>query len=601
MTSILKLKYFMSFLAFLLDPIIVWMYCFLIFTVFMWRLVPFLREAEKLRVKLCEATEKLNDFEGEKGFSEQFEQYHAYARIKFGRAWEEFVEMLIFPSPGSDDPIRNTSEVSKYLSEATIISPKVPFRILHSVPNLLMGLGILGTFLGLAVGVGTANTGLSSGVPSEITASLEQLLSGASLAFISSIVGIFLSILFLMIERSKSQKLQSELRKWIDGLEKRLRLVTAPSIALDQLEEARLATRQLVSFNTELVFSIEQALEDKVAGRLVPQLERVVESIEGLRSDRTTDAEHIIERSMNQFTEVMKRQTGSQFEEMASIVDNLNNSLKDASHYFAQTQHDLRDTLDSVITNMKTSLDTSTTSISETLHQSVDSVASIVTSASKKMTDEMITTNRVAAEELRTTIDRLIKDLATTSIDAASQITSSLHGLEEASEILGRSTKQSERILESMTSFVGQLNTLRNTISSSHQQMTILSERLECSARDVQISSNRSADTLEQTSEAVERMGALIQALEKNQRSITTTWAQYQDRFEDIDSSLARVFEQIDEGLIRYCKQVDQFASTLDRTAANAIKNLAGAISEFNESIEELIPRLPSSTNKPTW
>lgn len=569
----------------------------MIFAFFIWQLIPFLREANNLRIKLCEATEKISAIEGEKGFAEQFEQYHEYARTQFGRAWEEFVEMLIFPSPGSGELIRNTSEVSKYLNEATIISPKISFRFLHSVPNLLMGMGILGTFLGLAAGVGTASAGLSSGVPSEITASLEQLLSGASLAFYSSIVGILLSIAFLWIERNRSQKLQSELRKWVDQLENRLMLVTAPSIALDQLEQAQLATQQLVSFNTELVFSIEKALEDKIAGRLAPQLERVVESIEGLRSDRISDAGHMIERSMNQFTQAMKEQTGAQFEEMASVVDNLNSTLNNASGNLTKTQNELRDTMDSVIRNMKTSLHESTASISETLHQSVDGVADLVTNASKKMTDEMVATSSAAAEELRNTIDRLTTDLATTSSNAVAQITDSLHGLEEASETLGRSTQQSEKILTSMTNFVGQLNTLRSTILSSHQQMTNLSERLERSARDVQISSDRSADTLERTTETVDRMDGIIQTLEKNQRSIVVTWTQYQERFEDIDGSLARVFDQIDEGLARYCEQVDQFTSTLDRTAADAIRNLAGAIGEFNESIEELIPRLPSSNS----
>ncbi len=232
---------------------------------------------------MLEATEKLSKIDGEQGFVEHFEEFHAYAGKNFGRAWEEFVEMLIMPPPGSGDPVRNTSGVSNYLNETTIIFPEVNFRFFRSVPNLLMGLGILGTFLGLAVGVGSADTGLSSGIPSEITASLEQLLSGASLAFYSYIVGILLSLIFVGIERRQSRKLHLDLYNWVDELEKHLRLITAPEIALEQLNEAEDATTQLRQFNTDLVFSIEQALEEKVAGRLTPHLEQLVESIEGLR------------------------------------------------------------------------------------------------------------------------------------------------------------------------------------------------------------------------------------------------------------------------------------------------------------------------------
>ena len=219
-------------LQFLLSPIFLLSYCsgLLVLSVFWaWQLY---RKAKDLQVRLREAAKKLSSIEGEQGFVEHFEQYDKYAEVKFDRAWNEFVEMLVLPSPGSGNPIYNTSEVSKYLNETTIIFPKVDFRFYHSVPNLLMGLGILGTFVGLAVGVGAADTGLSSGVPSEITSSLEQLLSGAGLAFWSSIVGILLSLVFTWFERNRSRRLHLGLYKWVDELEKRLRLVTAPEIAL---------------------------------------------------------------------------------------------------------------------------------------------------------------------------------------------------------------------------------------------------------------------------------------------------------------------------------------------------------------------------------
>ena len=89
----------------------------------------------------------------------------------------EFVETLILPESESDDPIRNTSEVSRYLNDATIIFPRISSGYYHAVPNLLTGVGILGTFLGLAAGVGAASSGLSSSIPTEITAAL-QLASG---------------------------------------------------------------------------------------------------------------------------------------------------------------------------------------------------------------------------------------------------------------------------------------------------------------------------------------------------------------------------------------------------------------------------------------
>lgn len=568
---------------------------FIIFAFNAWRLHS---KSKNLQTRFRNAIAKLRLIDGEDGFVEQFEQYHEYAGNQFGRVWEEFVEMLILPPSGSGDPIQNTSEVSKYLNEATIIFPKVDFRFYHSLPNLLMGLGILGTFTGLAVGVGSADSGLSSGIPTEITASLEQLLSGASLAFISSIIGIVLSIIFIWIERAKSRTLHLVLGEWVIELEKRMRLITVPAIALKQLKEAENTTQQLARFNTDLIFTFEQALEDKVAGRLAPYLEQVVNSIEGLRADRISEAGNMIESSLAQFTAAMQQKTGSQFDEMASIVSNLNETLKDASNGFSQTNQDINASMDSLVKKIEASLHETIASMTETLRQSMGGVSNIVADASKQMADQMVLSSNAAAEELRATISELTQELAQTSVAAVSQISGSVHGLEEAANSLSASSKQNEKILTSMTNFVQQLNSLSGIISSSHKEMTVISEKLGRVAHDIQISSDRSVDTLEQTKETVNIIRTLVQKLEEYQQSTTNSWIEYQDRFENIDESLKNVFQQIDEGLVAYCAQVEKFATTLDKTSADVIRNLTGAIGGLNESIEELIPLLPNSVTE---
>ena len=207
----------------------------------------------------------------------------------------------MLPGPGSSDPIRNTSEVSAYLNDTTIIFPRISFGFYQSVPNLLTGLGILGTFIGLAFGVGAASAGLSSSDPGEITSSLQQLLDGASLAFLTSIIGIACSILFVPVDRFFSRRLHLAVDEWVAAIEARLERVTPEGVALEQLEQGRRAVTQLEHFNTELIFSLERALDEKIAGRLSPQLERLVEAVEGLREDRSSDAGQMIEQALGRF------------------------------------------------------------------------------------------------------------------------------------------------------------------------------------------------------------------------------------------------------------------------------------------------------------
>ena len=577
---------------FFLTEQFVWGYCGLIVVLLIAFSGILIYHAIPLHRRLHQAKQELDGLKGEEEFAKSFETYNSYAEEAFGLPWKEFVETLVLPEPDSDEPIRNPGEVSRYLNDATIIFPKIPFGFYHSVPNLLTGLGILGTFLGLAGGVGSASSGLSSGTPSEITASLEQLLAGASLAFMTSIAGIACSILFVPVERLTSRRLHITLDSWVGAIESRLERVTRAGVALQQLKEARRASTQLERFNTELIFSIEQALEEKIAGRLSPQLERLVETVERLRQDRSTDAGQMIEQVLGRFADAMQERTGSQFDEMATIVADLNRTLKDSADGLAQTQQDVRSALDSVMATVKESMDAGAASMTQTLRQSLGDVTRVLADASGSLAEQLTASSTAAATELRDTMGAVTRDLADTGVDAVSKITGSLSGLETAAESLDRSTRQSERMLTEMTNFVDQINTLRGTIEAAQRQITEAAEPVRRAAGDIRAASDKTADVLVRTSDMVERVDILVNTLEKHQQSVAEAWSQYQDRFEGIDQSLAKVFQQIDEGLSGYCDQVKQFANELDKTTSETVQQLASATSELSGTIEDLIEHI---------
>ena len=576
---------------FFLSKYFVWSYCGTIVAMALYWAMKLSYTTRVLYAKLRAVNAELSAIDGMEGFANAFEAYDRNVAAVFGLPWTEFVETLVLPVPGSGDPIRNTAEVSRYLNDATIIFPRISFGFYQSVPNLLTGFGILGTFIGLAFGVGAASSGLASSNPDRITDSLQQLLDGASLAFLTSIFGILCSILFVFVDRVASRKLHLAVNRWVGAIEARLERVTTEGVALQQLEQARRTTTQLESFNTELVFALEKALEEKVAGRLSPQLERLVEAVEQLRSDRSTDAGQMIEQTLDRFTRAMQERTGTQFEEMASIVASLNRTLKDSADGLAQSQEDARATLSSVMTAVKTSIDAGATEMTKKLQQSLDDVAGIITGASRQLADQMTDSSTAAATELRNTFGSATRDLAKVGIDTASQISGSLQGLQTAAVSLERSTRQSEQVLADMTTFVDRINSLRGTIESAHRQIASVAEPVGRAALDIRASTEKTADTLVRMDELVGRVVVLISNLEQHQKSVADAWTDYQDRFEDIDQSLGQVFQQIDDGLSGYCAQVKKFAEELDDKTSMTIQHLASATGDLNQSIEDLLEK----------
>ena len=136
-------------------------FAFLVFSggCLLWQTVRLGRKLRKVRLKLSEDGEDAPASPRthlRKALAKRFEAYNQEVERALGLPWTEFVETLILPDPGSDDPIRNTGEVSRYLNDATIIFPRLSSGFFQAVPNLLTGTGILGTFIGLAGGVGAA-------------------------------------------------------------------------------------------------------------------------------------------------------------------------------------------------------------------------------------------------------------------------------------------------------------------------------------------------------------------------------------------------------------------------------------------------------------
>ena len=580
---------------FALSPAFVKYYCICIGVFLAVSVMLLGRQLGPLWFKLRRANGDLKNLNGEVEFARAFEGYNRKAHEAFGLAWTEFVETLILPAPESGDPIRNTSEVSRYLNDATIVSPRMSSGFFQAVPNLLTGFGILGTFLGLAAGVGAAKSGLSSEDARQITAALQQLLGGASLAFWTSIVGIGCSIFFVFVERFASRRLHIALVKWVGAIESRVERVTSEGVALDQLDQARRTTTQLERFNTDLIFALEQALEEKIAGRLSPQLDSLLKAVEGLREDRATDSGQMIEKALAEFTAALERKTGSQFEEMRTTVGDLDRTLKESTDALAQTQREVRGALDSVLTAVRTAMDTGSTAMTETLKRSLDEVTGVLAGASEQLANQLTASSSAAAAELRDTVSATTQELAETGANAASQVARSLGGLEKAAESLEQASMNNGKMLSGMDQFVERLNALRGTIESTHQQIAGVVEPVQRTARDMRESADRTAGTLEQTGALVGRVETSVATLEQHQQKVAAAWAEYQRRFEGIDSSLAGVFQQFDEGLSRYCAQVKEFAHELDTTTESTVRHLANATAELSGAIEDLIPRLPGS------
>ena len=278
------------------------------------RLWPITHEMRKVNLLM-------EGYETEEAFCENFEDIDNYLGESklLGPFWQEFTATFIFPDPGIGDPISNviqsTVDSEFYFNAENLLTERVNSRFYNQLPNYLIGLGILGTFIGLVAGISLSAPFLQSQDINETKQALRSLLDGASLAFWTSIAGILMSIAFSVGEKKYMHIYQGLVHKWNALLDERLDHVTLEYLASKQLEQAREQSLQLKKFNTDFAITLGEVIGDK----LDPALKGVAEGLRGLRGEGIAE----------EFGEIVRTAVGGELEHFGDTIKVLTEQLNE--------------------------------------------------------------------------------------------------------------------------------------------------------------------------------------------------------------------------------------------------------------------------------
>ena len=126
--------------------------------------------------------------------------------------WEQINQNFTY-EVGGDKIYTTTDFINSFLNFDNFITSSTSRGVL-SAPSVLTGLGIIGTFLGLTIGVGSASAGLASPDISIARNAMSQLLEGAQLAFLTSLAGLSFALFMRLSFTSKSEKIRLKIEKF---------------------------------------------------------------------------------------------------------------------------------------------------------------------------------------------------------------------------------------------------------------------------------------------------------------------------------------------------------------------------------------------------
>ena len=184
---------------------------------------------------------------------------------------------------------------------------------LNQVAGVMTGLGILGTFIGLSLGLQSFNTGTTA----EITNSIEPLMEGIKVAFHTSIYGMVFSLVFNYVYKRRLDDTENAVRDFLSAYRKYVMPDTATDGFNRLMELQRQQTEAIVGISDTLVNQLAKGLQEL----LEPQFDRFDHTIESFANMATRNQMNELARVVNAFLEEMNSSLGDSFTKLSEKMN----------------------------------------------------------------------------------------------------------------------------------------------------------------------------------------------------------------------------------------------------------------------------------------
>ncbi|NRF48439.1 anti-phage defense ZorAB system ZorA [Pseudomonas stutzeri] len=225
-----------------------------------------------------------------------------------GMLWREFDESLVLSS--DQKHLFNTLDAEHFFNARTLAPGLTASRLLAAAPSFLVAIGVLGTFVGLTVGL-EGLVGTSDEIES-LKGGINKLISGAAVAFMTSVWGVFFSLLLnfveKMFERSALGQIQ-QLQHDIDSL--------YPRIPAEQ------SLVHIAEYGKESKEALQE-LHERIGDRLQETLNGMSEAMQTALTDALNNImapaiQTLVSTTSQQSTQVLEKLVGNFMDGMTSV------------------------------------------------------------------------------------------------------------------------------------------------------------------------------------------------------------------------------------------------------------------------------------------
>lgn len=481
------------------------------------------RQLKQARERICTAADPGAFFHDYESISSDLTQLSI-----IGPRWREFKETLLIPTQ-EGRPIQATAPAQRWFDLSMLSDAKIDQRYHAALPNLLVGAGLLFTFLGLTVALYNASGIVAENASqAERSHALQGLLDAAAFKFITSLAGLLLSISYAIFWRWRCRLVERYTDGFLTDLEYRVPFRTA---TVAQEEANDLAQRQLETlqtFSNDLAVSIGTSLDQAFDKRLGEHIGPLTQAMERLASGMATQNQDAIQRMLDEFLNRLQGGTGEKMQEIALQFTNLAEGLQE-------------------------------------LRAGLQNSASQITAAAESMVNRM----GQGAEQAVSRLTHAASDNAARAADLAREVGS----LIEATNALPTHLSQ----------FRAALNEVTASLARSAADLRAAGEATRAGVQPLQEVSQTVAGAINQIEGAAESLQRTVAEI----RDLTQAMIAASGRFEGVDRSLADVLNKLQIGLEAFQRETSTYVSQTDNNLAKAASQLHSVLLDITEIFDD--------------
>ncbi|MBQ9644077.1 MAG: MotA/TolQ/ExbB proton channel family protein [Lachnospiraceae bacterium] len=232
------------------------------------------------------------------------EQYHDFL-MELGR---------IERAKGNADNAYYKCDVEEYINYE-LMDSVIHRNQLNQVAGVMTGLGILGTFIGLSIGLQSFSTGTTA----EITNSIEPLMNGIKVAFHTSIYGMVFSLVFNFVYKKKLDEAETAVKNFLTAYKK----YVLPDTATDGINKLMELQEKQTEAIRSLATTVGRDLSEGLSELLSPQFDRFDQTLASFGNMATRNQLDALSVVVNAFIAEMNKSLSNRFSQLAYTIDQI--------------------------------------------------------------------------------------------------------------------------------------------------------------------------------------------------------------------------------------------------------------------------------------